>query len=222
MTQAGVIPISTNAVVCEFQRTWNRPDAADSPPLRRVQPELSSRDGELHQGPGGRGSAQQMSMNRHSRCEPPPPRWLGPRPMGADPCVRHCNSWPASRHWPWLRPPAPGTPSDGTADLIVRNARVTTLDDARPEAAAFAVRGEKFVAVGGEEEVMRRRGDRTRVVDAGGRRVIPGLNDSHIHAVRAGRFYNLELRWDGVESLERALRMIPNRRAARRRASGCA
>ena len=48
---------------------------------------------------------------------------------------------------------AQGTPSDGAADLIVRNARVTTLDDARPEAAAFAVRGEKFVAVGGEEEV---------------------------------------------------------------------
>ena len=103
---------------------------------------------------------------------------------------------------------AQATPPDGAADLIVRNARVTTLDDARPEAAAFAVRGEKFVAVGGEEEVMRLRGDRTRVVDAGGRRVIPGLNDSHIHAVRAGRFYNLELRWDGVESLERALRMI--------------
>ena len=78
----------------------------------------------------------------------------------------------------------------------------------RPEAAAFAVHGEKFVAVGGEEEVMRHRGDRTRVVDAGGRRVIPGLNDSHIHAVRSGRFYNLELRWDGVESLERALQMI--------------
>ena len=55
---------------------------------------------------------------------------------------------------------------------------------------------------------MRLRGDRTRVIDAGGRRVIPGLNDSHLHAVRGGRFYNLELRWDGVDSLERALQMI--------------
>ena len=121
----------------------------------------------------------------------------------------HCNSWPASRHWRIASiAGAQATRPDGAADLIVRNARVTTLDDARPEAAAFAVRGETFVAVGGEEEVMRLRGDRTRVVDAGGRRVIPGLNDSHIHAVRAGRFYNLELRWDGVESLDRALRMI--------------
>ena len=94
------------------------------------------------------------------------------------------------------------------ADLIVHNAKILTLSDALPEAQALAVRGEKFVAVGREGEVMRLRGDRTRVIDAGGRRVIPGLNDSHIHAVRAGRFYNLELRWDGVESLERALEMV--------------
>ena len=56
--------------------------------------------------------------------------------------------------------------------------------------------------------MMRHRGPETRVVDAGGRRVIPGLNDSHIHAVRGGRFYNLELRWDGVDSLQQGLRMI--------------
>ena len=59
-----------------------------------------------------------------------------------------------------------------------------------------------------EDEVIGLRGDRTRVIDAGGRRVIPGLNDSHIHAVRGGRFYNLELRWDGVQSLEHGLRMV--------------
>lgn len=94
------------------------------------------------------------------------------------------------------------------ADLIVRNAQVLTLDGALPKARAFAVRGETFVAVGSEGEVMALRGERTRVIDAGGRRVIPGLNDSHLHAVRGGRFYNLELRWDGVGSLEEALRMV--------------
>jgi predicted amidohydrolase YtcJ len=94
------------------------------------------------------------------------------------------------------------------ADLIVHNAKVLTLSDTLPEAQALAVRGEKFVAVGRDDEVMRLRGERTRVIDAGGRRVIPGLNDSHIHAVRGGRFYNLELRWDGVESLEHGLQMI--------------
>jgi predicted amidohydrolase YtcJ len=100
-----------------------------------------------------------------------------------------------------------GSPPE-PADLIVRNAKVSTLDAAKPEADAFAVRGEKFIAVGTEQEVMPLRGDQTRVIDAGGRRVIPGLNDSHIHAVRAGRFFNLELRWDGVRSLARGLEMI--------------
>lgn len=94
------------------------------------------------------------------------------------------------------------------ADLIVRNARVTTLHVDSPEAEAFAVRGEKFLAVGGEAEVMRLAGDGTRLVDAGGRRVIPGLNDSHLHAIRGGLQYHLELRWDGVGSLQRGLAMI--------------
>src|SRR4030095_7428038 len=76
------------------------------------------------------------------------------------------------------------------------------------DAQAFAVQGEKFIAVGSNDEMMRLRGDRTRMIDAAGRRVIPGLNDSHLHVVRGGRFYNLELRWDGVDSLERGLQMI--------------
>jgi predicted amidohydrolase YtcJ len=103
----------------------------------------------------------------------------------------------------------PRTPDSETSpDLIVHNAKVTTLQSGRPEAEAFAVRGEKVVAVGGDAEIMRLRTGDTRVIDTGGRRVIPGLNDSHFHAVRAGRDYNLELRWDGVESLQRGLQMI--------------
>jgi hypothetical protein len=93
-------------------------------------------------------------------------------------------------------------------DLIVHNAKVTTLESTRPEAKAFAVRGERIVAVGGEAEIMALRTENTRVIDAGGRRIIPGLNDSHFHLVRGARDYNLELRWDGVASLERGLRMI--------------
>ena len=97
---------------------------------------------------------------------------------------------------------------ESVADLIVRNARVTTLKNDRPEAQAFSVRGEKIVAVGDDAEVMRLRGDGTRVIDADGRRVVPGLNDSHLHAVRGALFYNLELRWDGVTSLQRGLQLI--------------
>lgn len=105
-------------------------------------------------------------------------------------------------------PPRAQPADQRPADLVVVNARVATMDEARPEADAFAVRDGLFVAVGGRVDAERLRGPQTRVIDAGGRRVIPGLNDSHLHAVRAGRFYNLELRWDGVDSLERALAMI--------------
>ncbi len=104
------------------------------------------------------------------------------------------------------------------ADLIVTNARVFTVDEQRPRASAFAVKDGRFVAVGSDADMAARRGGKTRVIDARGHTVIPGLNDSHAHAVRGGRFYNLELRWDGVDSLERALDMI--REQARRTPKG--
>jgi predicted amidohydrolase YtcJ len=101
------------------------------------------------------------------------------------------------------------SPSAQTSpDLIVHNAKVTTLQRDGHEAQAFAARGEKIVAVGGEAEIMGLLSANTRIVDAGGRRVIPGLNDSHFHLVRGARDYNLELRWDGLESLQRGLQMI--------------
>ena len=106
-----------------------------------------------------------------------------------------------------LSPPRHGT-GEPAPDFIVVNAKVATLDDAKPYATAFAVRDGKFVAVGDDAGVSALRGEGTRLIDALGRTVIPGLNDSHAHAIRGGRFYNLELRWDGVESLERALAMV--------------
>jgi len=94
-------------------------------------------------------------------------------------------------------------------DLIVHNAKVTTLQRDGHEAQAFAARGEKIVAVGGEAEVMGLLSANTRVVDAGGRRVIPGLNDSHFHIVRGARDYNLELcAGTDLKSLQRGLQMI--------------
>src|SRR2546428_11921553 len=99
-------------------------------------------------------------------------------------------------------------PRPAASDLVVINAKVATLDPASPGATAFAVKEGKFVAVGADADMAAHRGERTRVIDAKGRTIIPGLNDSHLHVVRAGRFYNLELRWDGVDSLERALQML--------------
>lgn len=100
------------------------------------------------------------------------------------------------------------------ADVIVRHARIATLDPRRPLADAAAIRDGKFVAVGGDAEVMPLGGAGTQVIDAGGRTVIPGLNDSHLHLIRGGLYYNLELRWDGVPSLADGLRML--REQARR------
>ncbi|MEO0649060.1 MAG: amidohydrolase [Planctomycetota bacterium] len=94
------------------------------------------------------------------------------------------------------------------ADTVLFGGRVTTLDPARPTVDALAISGGRVVEAGSNGSVQRRIGAHTRVVELGGRRVIPGLNDSHCHAVRAGRFYNLELRWDGVTSLARGLEMI--------------
>ncbi len=94
------------------------------------------------------------------------------------------------------------------ADLVLVNGAVTTQDAAAGDAEAFAVRDGVFVQVGTNEQVESLIGAETTVIDARGRRVIPGLNDSHIHATRAGRFYHTELPWGGVTSLARGLDMI--------------
>src|SRR5215470_5673059 len=97
---------------------------------------------------------------------------------------------------------------DGIADLILFNGRVTTLDRQNPQAVAIAIRGDRFVAAGTEQDVMRLAGAGTRRIDLKGRRVIPGLIDSHMHIIRGGLNYNMELRWDGVRSLADAMRML--------------
>jgi predicted amidohydrolase YtcJ len=99
------------------------------------------------------------------------------------------------------------------ADLIVTNARITTLNDDAAEASALAVRDGRFVTVGAEADAMAHLTERTPVIDAGGRRIIPGLNDSHIHVIRGGLNYNLELRWDGVPSVADALRRLAQQAA---------
>src|SRR5919204_1877829 len=100
------------------------------------------------------------------------------------------------------------------ADLIVFNGRLATQDARRSVAAAAAIRAGRFVAVGTDADIMTYRGDTTQMIDVGGRTVIPGLNDSHIHPIRGGLNYNMELRWDGVPWLADALRML--REQARR------
>lgn len=93
-------------------------------------------------------------------------------------------------------------------DTLFFNGRVTTLDPSNPEAEAVAVKDGRILAVGSTEDLERSADPDTRRVDLGGRRVIPGLNDSHLHVIRAGLYYNLELRWDGKARLGSALEQL--------------
>jgi predicted amidohydrolase YtcJ len=95
-----------------------------------------------------------------------------------------------------------------SADLILRNGRFTTLDSSNPNASAVAVANGVFTAVGREEDVMPLADTSTRVVDLKGRRALPGLIDNHLHIIRGGLNFNMELRWDGVRSLADAMAML--------------
>lgn len=91
-------------------------------------------------------------------------------------------------------------------DLILHNGHITTLDPKHPEASSLTIHDGRVAGINDAE----RYADNPAIkrIDLQGRRVIPGLNDSHIHPIRGGLNYNLELRWDGVPSLADALRLL--------------
>ncbi len=73
-----------------------------------------------------------------------------------------------------------------TADLIITNAKIWTVDKARPQAEALAVLGERIVAVGSAADVDAWHGPQTKVLDAHGKLLLPGFNDAHVHFVDGG------------------------------------
>jgi predicted amidohydrolase YtcJ len=73
------------------------------------------------------------------------------------------------------------------ADLILTGASVVTMDPAVPTAQAVAVRAGRIAAVGSHDEVIETRGPNTRVIDLPGAMIVPGFQDSHIHAIEGGR-----------------------------------
>ncbi|HXY04855.1 MAG TPA: amidohydrolase [Terriglobales bacterium] len=77
--------------------------------------------------------------------------------------------------------------SKPAADLIITHGNVWTGDDARPKAEAVAVLGDRIVAVGSNAEVLLWRGPETKMIDAGGKLLVPGFNDSHVHFIEGGR-----------------------------------
>src|SRR5881396_1924175 len=100
--------------------------------------------------------------------------------------------------------------SKASPELILHNGHIATLDPNHPQATSMAVSAGRVVGV--DDAVEYERGPNTKVIDLKGRRVVPGLNDSHLHVIRGGLNYNLELR-DGVPSLADGLRMLKEQAA---------
>ena len=93
-------------------------------------------------------------------------------------------------------------------DLILHRGLFTTLDRSNPTASAVAIKDGCFTYVGNEREILPLAGAHTKVIDLHGKRVLPGLIDNHLHIIRGGLNFNLELRWDGVRSLADAMDML--------------
>src|SRR6201996_6692981 len=93
-------------------------------------------------------------------------------------------------------------------DLILHGGQFTTLDRSNPAASAVAIRDGRFVAVGDDRTIMAQAGPDTTVIELRGRRALPGLIDNHLHIIRGGLNFNMELRWDGVRSLADAMSML--------------
>ncbi|MBC7887207.1 MAG: amidohydrolase family protein, partial [Ferruginibacter sp.] len=98
-------------------------------------------------------------------------------------------------------------------DIIITNGKVITLNPENKIEEAIAIAGNKILAVGKSTELLQLKTATTKVIDARGKTIIPGLSDNHLHIIRGGRFFNLELRWDGVKTLSRALQMLKEQAA---------
>ena len=93
-------------------------------------------------------------------------------------------------------------------DLILHRGLFTTLDRSNPTASAVAIKDGRFTRVGQDHEIMPLAGSSTKIIDLKGRRVLPGLIDNHLHIIRGGLNFNMELRWDGIWSLADAMAML--------------
>jgi predicted amidohydrolase YtcJ len=98
-------------------------------------------------------------------------------------------------------------------DLIITNGKVATMSKEGAFAQALAIQDGKIQAVGSNAQILKLKSPNTQVIDAAGKTVIPGLNDSHLHIIREGLNYNAELRWDGVTSLKQAMQMLKEQAA---------
>ena len=118
-------------------------------------------------------------------------------------CVR-----PPAHFKSCARPLAQGSAAGTAADLVFSNGKIVTVDERFTIAQAVAVKGDRIVAVGSNQEIAKLAGPGTRTIDLRGRTAIPGLIDNHLHLLRAGNTWELELRWDGIDSRKHAIEML--------------
>lgn len=100
------------------------------------------------------------------------------------------------------------------ADLIIYNGKIATMQKQGEFVQAIAIRDGIILDTGTEKNIVATyKSSATKLIDAKGKTVIPGLNDSHMHVIREGLNYNSELRWDGVKTLKRAMEMLKEQAA---------
>jgi predicted amidohydrolase YtcJ len=93
-------------------------------------------------------------------------------------------------------------------DLLLLNGKIITLDAASSVKEALAIEAGHIAATGSMDELLKLAGPSTKIIDLGGRAVIPGLIDSHIHAIRAGFRFATEVNWEGATSVDEALERL--------------
>jgi predicted amidohydrolase YtcJ len=99
-------------------------------------------------------------------------------------------------------------PAAGSADVVLTNGKIITVDNQFKIAQAIAIKGDRFIAVGTNQEINRLAGPNTKKIDLGGKSVIPGLIDHHAHLLRAAETWSIEVRLDDVDSRKQALDMV--------------
>jgi len=115
----------------------------------------------------------------------------------------------------WLAVAMPAMAAE-PPDLVLVNGKVVTVDDRFTIAQAVAIKGTRIVAVGSTAAIRKLAGPGTKVIDAQGRTVIPGLIDNHAHFVRVAEKWHSEMRLDGITSRAQAIKMLQERvRAAK-------
>lgn len=93
-------------------------------------------------------------------------------------------------------------------DIIFYNGQFKGVGTFNKKISAAAIQNKLFLKFGNDKDILALKSPKTQIIDLKGKMVIPGLNDSHIHLIRGGLNFNMELRWDGIKNLSDALFML--------------